>query len=96
MVGGYSLATGQLGPTQPDANRVLHSYLDKFGIGRPTSSRILGETGGTLVPLPLPSGSEASSATTDTAALAIIAASECTRGLRWVNAAIASISTKRI
>ncbi|MEV4195483.1 peptidoglycan D,D-transpeptidase FtsI family protein, partial [Streptomyces toxytricini] len=45
---GTILATGQLGPTQPDANRVLHSYLDKFGIGRPTGLDYPGESRGIL------------------------------------------------
>ena len=33
---GTILATEQLGDTQRQANRVLHRYLRKFGIGRPT------------------------------------------------------------
>ncbi|MFC5896704.1 peptidoglycan D,D-transpeptidase FtsI family protein [Streptomyces ramulosus] len=45
---GTILATGQLGKTQPEANRVLHSYLDKFGIGRPTGLNFPGETDGIL------------------------------------------------
>ncbi|MFD0721638.1 peptidoglycan D,D-transpeptidase FtsI family protein [Streptomyces globosus] len=45
---GTILATGQLGPTQPDANRVLHSYFDKFGIGRPTGLDYPGESRGIL------------------------------------------------
>ncbi len=33
---GTIMATGQLGKTQPQANKVLYSYLRKFGIGSPT------------------------------------------------------------
>ncbi|WP_424214185.1 peptidoglycan D,D-transpeptidase FtsI family protein [Streptomyces sp. BI20] len=47
---GTILATGQLGPTQPEANEVLHSYLDKFGIGRPTGLNYPGESRGILAP----------------------------------------------
>jgi cell division protein FtsI (penicillin-binding protein 3) len=45
---GTILATGQLGATQPEANRVLHSYLRKFGIGSPTGLGYPGETSGIL------------------------------------------------
>ncbi|MFF7180593.1 penicillin-binding transpeptidase domain-containing protein [Streptomyces sp. NPDC008121] len=45
---GTILATGQLGATQPEANRVLHSYLRKFGIGAPTGLGYPGETSGIL------------------------------------------------
>ncbi|MFG2221737.1 peptidoglycan D,D-transpeptidase FtsI family protein [Streptomyces sp. NPDC048644] len=45
---GTILATGQLGKTQPEANRVLYSYLHKFGIGRPTGLGFPGETDGIL------------------------------------------------
>ncbi|GAA4923257.1 peptidoglycan D,D-transpeptidase FtsI family protein [Streptomyces coeruleoprunus] len=45
---GTILATGQLGKTQPEANRVLHSYLRKFGIGSPTGLGYPGETSGIL------------------------------------------------
>ncbi|MFD7546646.1 peptidoglycan D,D-transpeptidase FtsI family protein [Streptomyces sp. NPDC059816] len=45
---GTILATGQLGKTQPQANRVLHSYLRKFGIGGPTGLDFPGETPGIL------------------------------------------------
>ncbi|MFE4059724.1 peptidoglycan D,D-transpeptidase FtsI family protein, partial [Streptomyces sp. NPDC059096] len=45
---GTILATGQLGKTQPEANKVLHSYLDKFGIGQPTGLGYPGETRGIL------------------------------------------------
>ncbi|MFF5566800.1 peptidoglycan D,D-transpeptidase FtsI family protein [Streptomyces sp. NPDC012623] len=45
---GTILATGQLGGTQPEANKVLHSYLAKFGIGRPTGLNYPGETRGIL------------------------------------------------
>ncbi|MFF8812067.1 peptidoglycan D,D-transpeptidase FtsI family protein [Streptomyces pactum] len=45
---GTILATEQLGRTQPEANRVLHSYLRKFGIGRATGLNFPGETRGIL------------------------------------------------
>ncbi|MFE5909786.1 peptidoglycan D,D-transpeptidase FtsI family protein [Streptomyces wedmorensis] len=45
---GTILATGRLGATQPEANRVLHSYLRKFGIGSPTGLDYPGETAGIL------------------------------------------------
>ncbi|MFJ5830281.1 peptidoglycan D,D-transpeptidase FtsI family protein [Streptomyces sp. NPDC093089] len=45
---GTILATGQLGATQPESNRVLHSYLRKFGIGGPTGLDYPGETAGIL------------------------------------------------
>ncbi|WP_208948681.1 peptidoglycan D,D-transpeptidase FtsI family protein [Streptomyces subrutilus] len=45
---GTILATGQLGPTQPEANKVLHSYLTKFGIGQPTGLDYPGESRGIL------------------------------------------------
>lgn len=41
-------AAGQLGKTQPEANRVLYSYLHKFGIGSPTGVGFPGETSGIL------------------------------------------------
>ncbi|MFF4769012.1 penicillin-binding transpeptidase domain-containing protein [Streptomyces sp. NPDC001255] len=47
---GTILATGQLGGTQQQANRVLHSYLHKFGIGSPTGLGFPGETSGILAP----------------------------------------------
>ncbi|MGV9310919.1 peptidoglycan D,D-transpeptidase FtsI family protein [Streptomyces sp. NPDC003691] len=47
---GTILATGQLGKTQAAANRVLHSYLRKFGLGSPTGLRYPGETPGILAP----------------------------------------------
>ncbi|WP_345124715.1 penicillin-binding protein 2, partial [Streptomyces chiangmaiensis] len=47
---GTILATGQLGKTQPEANRVLYSYLRKFGIGSPTGLGFPGETSGILAP----------------------------------------------
>ncbi|MFJ6567047.1 peptidoglycan D,D-transpeptidase FtsI family protein [Streptomyces sp. NPDC091292] len=47
---GTILATGQLGKTQPEANRVLYSYLRKFGIGSPTGLGFPGETPGILAP----------------------------------------------
>ncbi|MER6213880.1 MULTISPECIES: peptidoglycan D,D-transpeptidase FtsI family protein [unclassified Streptomyces] len=45
---GTILATGQLGATQAEANKVLYSYLDKFGIGRPTGLNYPGESRGIL------------------------------------------------
>ncbi|WUT03463.1 penicillin-binding protein 2 [Streptomyces sp. NBC_00704] len=45
---GTILATGQLGKTQAQANRVLYSYLRKFGIGGPTGLGFPGETRGIL------------------------------------------------
>ncbi|MDI3387123.1 penicillin-binding protein 2 [Streptomyces sp. B-S-A8] len=45
---GTILATQQLGKTQPEANKVLYSYLRKFGIGRPTGLGFPGETAGIL------------------------------------------------
>ncbi|MFE9095178.1 peptidoglycan D,D-transpeptidase FtsI family protein [Streptomyces sp. NPDC007264] len=47
---GTILAAGQLGKTQAEANRVLYSYLRKFGIGRPTGLGFPGETRGILAP----------------------------------------------
>ncbi|MFF9325559.1 peptidoglycan D,D-transpeptidase FtsI family protein [Streptomyces sp. NPDC014776] len=47
---GTILATGQLGKTQPQANRVLYSYLRKFGIGSYTGLGFPGETKGILAP----------------------------------------------
>ncbi|WP_405681726.1 peptidoglycan D,D-transpeptidase FtsI family protein [Streptomyces sp. NBC_01238] len=45
---GTILATGELGRTQPQANKVLYSYLRKFGIGSPTGLGYPGETPGIL------------------------------------------------
>ncbi|MFI9077855.1 peptidoglycan D,D-transpeptidase FtsI family protein [Streptomyces sioyaensis] len=45
---GTILAVGQLGRTQPEANRVLYSYLRRFGIGKPTGLGFPGETDGIL------------------------------------------------
>ncbi|WP_281291793.1 peptidoglycan D,D-transpeptidase FtsI family protein [Streptomyces tailanensis] len=45
---GTILATGELGRTQKEANRVLHSYLRKFGIGGYTGLGFPGETKGIL------------------------------------------------
>ncbi|MEU2153688.1 penicillin-binding protein 2 [Streptomyces sp. NPDC019396] len=45
---GTILAAGQLGRTQAEANRVLHSYLRKFGIGSPTGLHYPGESPGIL------------------------------------------------
>ncbi|CAL9418375.1 Penicillin-binding protein PbpB [Streptomyces sp. enrichment culture] len=47
---GTILATGQLGKTQPEVNRVLYSYLRKFGFGRYTGLDFPGETPGILAP----------------------------------------------
>ncbi|WP_226962693.1 peptidoglycan D,D-transpeptidase FtsI family protein [Streptomyces sp. C8S0] len=47
---GTILATGQLGKNQAEANRVLDSYLRKFGIGSPTGLGYPGETPGILAP----------------------------------------------
>ncbi|MEU7021066.1 penicillin-binding protein 2 [Streptomyces sp. NPDC046203] len=45
---GTILATGQLGKTQPQSNKVLYDYLRKFGVGRPTGLGYPGETPGIL------------------------------------------------
>ncbi|MFJ4867743.1 peptidoglycan D,D-transpeptidase FtsI family protein [Streptomyces sp. NPDC088757] len=45
---GTILATGRLGATQAESNKVLHSYLRKFGIGSPTGLGYPGETPGIL------------------------------------------------
>ncbi|WP_370412007.1 peptidoglycan D,D-transpeptidase FtsI family protein [Streptomyces fradiae] len=45
---GTILATGQLGKTQPEANKVLYDYLRKFGVGSPTGLHYPGETPGIL------------------------------------------------
>ncbi|MBQ0849696.1 cell division protein [Streptomyces sp. BH-SS-21] len=47
---GTILATGQLGKTQAAANKVLYSYLRKFGIGGYTGLDFPGETKGILAP----------------------------------------------
>lgn len=47
---GTILATGQLGKTQAEANRVLYDYLRKFGIGSHTGLGFPGETKGILAP----------------------------------------------
>nr|WP_308288136.1 penicillin-binding protein 2 [Streptomyces corallincola] len=47
---GTILATGQLGRTQAQTNRILYSYLRKFGIGQPTGLDFPGETRGILAP----------------------------------------------
>ncbi|MBT2387437.1 penicillin-binding protein 2, partial [Streptomyces sp. ISL-11] len=47
---GTILAAEQLGKNQPQANRVLHSYLRKFGMGEPTGLGFPGETPGILAP----------------------------------------------
>ncbi|MEU9293028.1 penicillin-binding protein 2 [Streptomyces sp. NPDC048266] len=45
---GTILATGQLGATQAESNRILDSYLRKFGMGSPTGLGYPGETAGIL------------------------------------------------
>ncbi len=45
---GTILATGELGKTQAEANRVLSSYLRKFGLGSYTGVGFPGETKGIL------------------------------------------------
>ena len=45
---GTILATGQLGKTQPQSNRILYNYLRKFGFGSPTGLGFPGETPGIL------------------------------------------------
>ncbi|MFG2633176.1 penicillin-binding transpeptidase domain-containing protein [Streptomyces sp. NPDC048362] len=47
---GTILATGELGRSQAEANRILHSYLRKFGIGSYTGLHFPGETRGILAP----------------------------------------------
>lgn len=47
---GTILATGQLGKTQKEANRVLYSYLRKFGLGSYSGLGFPGETKGILAP----------------------------------------------
>ncbi|MFJ4520290.1 peptidoglycan D,D-transpeptidase FtsI family protein [Streptomyces sp. NPDC088810] len=47
---GTILATGELGKSQPEANKVLHKYLRKFGIGSYTGLGFPGETPGILAP----------------------------------------------
>ncbi|MFD3335519.1 peptidoglycan D,D-transpeptidase FtsI family protein [Streptomyces sp. NPDC058700] len=45
---GTILATGRLGDTQAESNRILDSYLRKFGMGSPTGLDYPGETSGIL------------------------------------------------
>ncbi|MGI5374743.1 peptidoglycan D,D-transpeptidase FtsI family protein [Streptomyces sp. CA-251387] len=45
---GTILATGQLGKTQKQSNRILYNYLRKFGFGSPTGLGFPGETPGIL------------------------------------------------
>ncbi|WUN98237.1 penicillin-binding protein 2 [Streptomyces sp. NBC_00299] len=45
---GTILATGQLGKTQPQSNKVLYDYLRKFGLGSYTGLGFPGETPGIL------------------------------------------------
>ncbi|MQY16823.1 Penicillin-binding protein PbpB [Streptomyces sp. RB5] len=47
---GTILAVEQLGKDQRTANRVLYSYLRKFGLGRPTGLDFPGESAGLLAP----------------------------------------------
>ncbi|WP_103500587.1 penicillin-binding protein 2 [Streptomyces sp. SM14] len=47
---GTILATETLSDSQPEANRILHSYLSDFGFGRPTGLAFPGETSGILAP----------------------------------------------
>ncbi|GAA0407819.1 penicillin-binding protein 2 [Streptomyces luteireticuli] len=47
---GTILASEQLGKTREQANQVLHSYLSKFGMGKPTGLGFPGETPGILAP----------------------------------------------
>ncbi|MGW7281320.1 peptidoglycan D,D-transpeptidase FtsI family protein, partial [Streptomyces sp. NPDC054844] len=47
---GTIMATGELGKTQEEANKVLHSYLRKFGLGGYSGLSFPGETKGILAP----------------------------------------------
>jgi cell division protein FtsI (penicillin-binding protein 3) len=47
---GTILAAGQLGRTQPQSNKILYSYLHKFGVGSYTGLDFPGETRGILAP----------------------------------------------
>ncbi|MFF0514358.1 peptidoglycan D,D-transpeptidase FtsI family protein [Streptomyces sp. NPDC004250] len=47
---GTIMATGELGKTQAEANKVLYSYLRKFGLGGYTGLGFPGETKGILAP----------------------------------------------
>ncbi|MFE1247869.1 peptidoglycan D,D-transpeptidase FtsI family protein [Streptomyces sp. NPDC058735] len=47
---GTILATGQLGKTQAEANKVLYDYLRRFGLGGYTGLGFPGETKGILAP----------------------------------------------
>ncbi|MFJ8543237.1 peptidoglycan D,D-transpeptidase FtsI family protein [Streptomyces sp. NPDC093586] len=47
---GTIMATGELGRTQQEANRVLYSYLRKFGLGEYSGLGFPGETKGILAP----------------------------------------------
>ncbi|WP_267715673.1 cell division protein FtsI [Streptomyces sp. CoH17] len=47
---GTIMATGELGKTQAEANRVLYSYLRKFGLGAYSGLGFPGETKGILAP----------------------------------------------
>ncbi|MFF8091600.1 peptidoglycan D,D-transpeptidase FtsI family protein [Streptomyces sp. NPDC016675] len=47
---GTIMATGELGKTQQEANKVLHSYLRRFGLGEYSGLGFPGETKGILAP----------------------------------------------
>ncbi len=47
---GTIMATGELGKTQQEANKVLYSYLRKFGLGEYSGLGFPGETKGILAP----------------------------------------------
>ncbi|WP_404792289.1 cell division protein FtsI [Streptomyces tendae] len=47
---GTIMATGELGKTQAEANKVLYSYLRKFGLGEYSGLGFPGETKGILAP----------------------------------------------
>ncbi|MGZ3098666.1 peptidoglycan D,D-transpeptidase FtsI family protein [Streptomyces sp. H72] len=47
---GTIMATGELGKTQQEANKVLHSYLRRFGLGEYSGLGFPGETRGILAP----------------------------------------------
>ncbi|MEU0226186.1 penicillin-binding protein 2 [Streptomyces sp. NPDC006284] len=47
---GTIMATGELGRTQQEANKVLHSYLRRFGLGEYSGLGFPGETKGILAP----------------------------------------------
>ncbi|WCN00856.1 peptidoglycan D,D-transpeptidase FtsI family protein [Streptomyces sp. M92] len=47
---GTIMATGELGKTQAEANKVLYSYMRKFGLGSYSGLGLAGETMGILAP----------------------------------------------